>query len=288
MLRQGGSMSKSTTLNINGALTDKGLSKPGYLVILAGQSNGTDRFIMSGNLQSQYQGVQSDCYTYYKPFDNTDDNGSWQQINSGVNTGTGTPATGKFGVGVLISNRIKALYDKTVYILPTAVGGSFIAADIDPTWNSGIPGYYYTRSIREHFRKAVAKLGGVDFTPVIVWVHGESDSDTLAHGNAYEANLTALINKYRIDTGYPDLKVIITRLRSDYGGASLGLSQVRAAQLNIVANVQNVYLYDTDTALSPLSVDGQHYNPITNNFGGVQSAINIGNGLADLINSILT
>ena len=275
----------SITVSQSNTSSNSGLTKSGYLVIIAGQSNGNDRFIITGNLPAQYQGVQSDCYTYYKTVDDSSDNGSWVQMNAGVNTKTGTAATGFFGIGINITNRLLTTYSKYGYVVPTAVSGSYIAGDQTPSWDITKSAEYYERCISYHYRKAISKIGGVSYTPVFIWVHGESDSDTLAHGTAYEANLTALINKFRIDSGFPNMKIIITRLRSDYGGASLGLTQVRAAQVNIAATLPNVYIYDTETIATPLSTDGQHYNPITSNYGGTQSALNLANGLADLIST---
>jgi len=270
-------------LNTNGTLTGSGLTKPGYLVIIAGQSNGTDRFTISGNLPAQNQSWQNDCYTYFKTVNDSNDNGSWVLMNPGVNTQTGTPQTGFFSIGVTMANRLKNNYNKLAYIVPTAIGGTYIANDITPSWNTSKTNEYYDRCYKDHVTKAILKIGGVQFTPVLVWIHGESDADTVAHGNAYQTNVTNLINKFRTDTGYPNMKVIITRLRSDYTGTNLGLSQVRTAQTNIVSSLNNVYLYDTETSRTPLSSDGQHYNPIVGSYGGTQSALNIGEDLADLI-----
>ena len=40
---------------------------------------------------------------------------------------------------------------------------------------------------------------------------------------------------------------------------------------------------DTNGTLTPLSSDGQHYNPIADYFVGTQSAINLGELISDII-----
>lgn len=271
-------------VNLNNVPTNSGLAGNGYLIIIGGQSNGTDRFTISNNLPVAQQGSQNSCYTYFKTSDAITDNGSWVQMNAGVNTQTGTPQTGSFGISVVMANRLRTTHNKLAFVVPTAVGGTYIANDVTPSWNISHVGEYYDKMLKHAYRFAYSKIGGINITPVLVWVHGESDTDTVAHGQAYQANLTNLINQFRADCGFPNIKVIITRLRSDYTGSPrLGLSDVRAAQLAVASALTGVYIYDTETALTPLSSDGQHYNPITGSYGGVQSAINLGEGLADLI-----
>ena len=277
---------KSQNANINpvSTITNTGLSKTGYLITIGfSQSNGTCRFTQSGNIAAKYTTTLSNCYTYYKATNNSVDNGTWQQQKAGVNDQQGTPQTGSFGVSTFLAYRLDSMYNKSAYIVNSSVGGTYIANDVTPSWNILHASEYYNTMINYHYRPAVAKLS-VALTPVLVIIHGESDSDTGAHGSAYYQAMYDGIVKFRQDSGYPNMKVIITRLRSDYAGPPiLGLTAVRQAQLDLAANLSNVVIYDTDTALSPLASDGQHYNPIVGSYGGVQSAVNIGKGLADLI-----
>lgn len=286
LLISGCSKSQQSNVSPVSTLTNTGLSKTGYLITFGfSQSNGTCRFTQSGNIAAKYTTTLSNCYTYYKSTNNSSDNGVWQQQKAGVNDQQGTAQTGYFGVSTFLAHRLDSMYNKSAYIINSSVGGTYIANDVNPSWNVSHSGQYYNTMINYHFRPALAKLSVV-LTPVLVIIHGESDSDTQAHGQAYYQNMYDGIVKFRQDSGFPNMKVIITRLRSDYAGPPiLGLSYVRQAQLDLATNLPNVVIYDTDTALSPLSSDGQHYNPIAGSYGGVMSAVNIGKGLADLIST---
>jgi hypothetical protein len=252
------------------------------VLLIAGQSNGTDRFSVTGNLSGALTGSQADIYTYFKNVDNASDNGIWQNANTGVNTQTGTPQTNCFSVALCLSARLRDTYNGVSYIIPTAVGGTYLADDENPSWNVNHSAQYYDRAINYHYTPAFTKLNR-PYKPILIWIHGENDSDTIAHGTDYETYLIALINKFRADSGFPNAPVIITDIRADYGGPNTGLSYVRASMANVAANLTNVYLFDTSTSRTPLSSDLQHYNPIVNSFGGTLSAINLGEDLADFI-----
>lgn len=259
----------------------------GYFVIMAGQSNATDRFNITGNLPAAMQGAQTGVYTYYKTANTSADNGSWVALEAGVNTQAGS-ASGKFGLDVVIGNTIYTTYGKEVYICPTAVGGSYIANDEDPSWHishTDIDQYYPRMHTTYVYNAYQAIRSTKKLKPVMVWVHGESDSDTVAHGQAYETALTNLISDFRTRMGWSNMPVIIPKIRSDYGGTNLGLSDVRTAMDNIIAGDDKVFLVDCDTSATPLSTDGQHYNPIVDSYGGTLSALNLGDLIATSINT---
>lgn len=265
------------------------------LIIIGGQSNGTDRFQIPNNLDLEMQALQRDVNVYHKTVYDSNDNGDWETAYVGweypdfptprQNTQTGSAQVDKFGVLVSMGYKLKYTYNHQSYIIPAALGGSYIADDVNPSWNVNHVNDFYDNLINWFWTPAQSKLPAqfANKEPILVWIHGESDADTLAHGNAYYANMVALIAAFRSDTGHPNAKVVLTKLRSDYGGPSLGLSAVRTAQVDLANNIPGVYLIDTDTASFPLSPDGQHYNPITNTFGGTQSATNLGIAIADVI-----
>lgn len=262
----------------------------GYFVIIAGQSNGTDRFTQLGNLPVDMQGAQSNSFTYYKSTDDLYNNGSWVNMEAGVNTQTGTPQTGMFGVSVVLAHKLFNTYGKPAYVVPTAVGGTYIANDVTPSWNVSHLSMteYNKRCMELHVYPAYQKIRETKkLKPVLVWVHGESDSDTVAHGNDYEDNITDFFNQIRVDSGFTDMPIIIPKIRSDYGGPSLGLNAVRLAVDNVANNMTNVFIIDMDTSDTPLSSDGQHYNPIVANYSGTQSAINLGYKIADAIDTFV-
>lgn len=265
------------------------------LIVIGGQSNGTDRFQIPNNLDLEMQALQRDVNVYHKTVYDSNDNGDWETAYVGweypdfptprQNTQTGSAQVDKFGVLVSMGYKLKYTYNHQSYIIPAALGGSYIADDVNPSWNVNHVNDFYDNLINWFWTPAQSKLPAqfANKEPILVWIHGESDADTLAHGNAYYANMVALIAAFRADTGFPNAKVILTKLRSDYGGPALGLNAIRTAQVDLATNIANVYLIDTDTVAFPLSTDGQHYNPIINTFGGTQSAINLGEAIADVI-----
>lgn len=257
----------------------------GYFIIIAGQSNGTDRFTVAGNLPAALQGVQQNSYTYFKTADTYSNNGSWVKMETGVNTQTGTPQAGKFGVGLIIANRLFNTYKKTAYVVPTAIGGAYLANDVTPSWYSTHIAEHYKRMVEGHVHNAYLKIRATKkLKPVLIWIQGESDADTVAHGNAYQTGLTELINNTRTYTGFKNLPVIIVKLRADYvGPPNLGLTGVRQAMVNVANTLSNVFLFNTDNNRYPLSSDGQHYNPVVESYNGTQSVINMGDDLADFI-----
>lgn len=255
-------------------------------VVFGWQSNGTNRFNKTGNLPTFLQGVQS-YGVYYKATDNSSDNGSWQQAEAGVNTQTGTPQTGKFGMDLSMSYKLRNTYNTKVFLFPTAISSTYIANDVNPSHHPSHVGQYYDRMMNDHYLIGVSKLYSFTKSPILVLIGGESDSDTLAHGMAAQANVTAYVAKFRLDTGYPNAKVIMLAPRTDYGGPSLGLSALLTGMANIAGSDSNFHLIDMNTALTPYSVDGQHQTPTVDNYVGVMGAINAGYLIADKIATFL-
>jgi hypothetical protein len=190
---------------------------------------------------------------------------------------------------LIIGNRLKTNYGKTAYLIPTGIPNSWLDVNQTNSWNvnKANSNSYYYNAIQNTFRMAYSGVNGVNLTPVLLWIQGEGDSSNGAAGTAYQQNQVDLINKFRLDTGFPNMKTIITQIRSDYAGdgAEPGLTAVRAAKVYAAANMSDVTLYNTDTARTPLSADLTHYNPRVNSWGGVMSIVNMGEDLADIIST---
>ena len=260
----------------------------GYFVIVAGQSNSTDRFTVLGNLPAALQGVQANSYTFYKPVNDFSDNGSWVQTNTGVNTQQGTAQTGMFGVNVVLASRLFNTYGKPAYVVPCGVAGTYIADSVVPSWNVNHIGEYYKKMV-ETVNQAYIKIRKKKkLKPVLVWIHGESDSEQLLYSQAYQTNVFNMLTQFRIDTGFLNIPYILTYLRPDYaGGTTPGIPDIELAQTTLPTLISNTTLINTNTAAYPLSTDTFHYTPITANYPGVQAAINLGNTVGDVVHNFV-
>lgn len=264
----------------------------GYFIIIGGQSNFTPRFTSSGNISAAYQSVLPFAQNFYKPVDNYTNNGSWVDFQAGVNDTQGTPLTGQFGVSTIIANRMWNTYGKPCYFVPLAIGGSYIADDVNPSWNASHISQYAKRSAEYAWQAYIAIRGTKKLKVVYLDGHGESDADTVAHGNSYKANKIAYYNYIRTFLGFENMPIVATKLRYDYDnvdiggtGANLGRPGVRQAEVDLQTEYSNYFLVDIDASQYALCPDGQHWSPTSASWQGVMSAVNVGNTLTDYIHS---
>lgn len=250
-----------------------------YVIVIAGQSNGTDRFTIVGNLPSNLQAILPGVNTFYKATDTVVDDGSWVNMQAGQNTTYGA-ATNLFSIGVSMGYRLLNTYNISPYIIPTAVAGTYIYQAIGNDWNINDANMLYNRMIVWYLRPALSKLTNNKFRLFFVWVHGESDSDSTLHANAYKSNLSSFIIQSRIDSGFANAPFIITELSQVHVFAAAGPASetIRSAQKDVTYNVPNTYLIPIGEQNKDLQADHEHYTPAT--------AIDMGNRLADLISNI--
>jgi len=240
----------------------------GYNVLIVGQSNGTDRFNQSA---LPYSSPLANGWTFYKGFDNSTDNGSWQRQNAGVNTMAGGGVAGNFAWSFALAQRSISAFGKAMYVVPTALSSSWLDGSRFG-WDPDHVGEYYDRSIT-NFNQGAAKLSKVDTDIILIIDHGQNDAGDLSTANNYEANLTDWIAAYRTDLSNPTLPVIVISLNSS--SIYTYTSTVRAAQLNVIAADANVYGIDGNNyALQ----DGEHYTDA--------AAVQLGKDIADLINTL--
>lgn len=94
---------------------------------------------------------------------------------------------------------------------------------------------------------------------VLVWIQGEGDAGNLSAANAYQTNLLALIDAFRVY--WPGLIFVIGRLNSDYVNAAGNVGQytstIQAAQDAVAIARTGVYLVNPDGV--PLRADHTHY-----------------------------
>lgn len=259
----------------------------GYIIIMAGQSNGTSRgniLPINGEkgLNTLLRGSLTGVKSYYKTVDNSVDNGSWVNLQAGVTDYPGSSSGTTFGISITLGNSLLNRYGITPWIIPAAYSSSYIYQDQQylgtlNTWNINNTDRY-TRMYTWNYARAVAAMPAGIYKTIIVWVHGESDSEQVAFANAYKQNVIDFYNKFVSDSGVTP-KMIITELKSDVSASLSPQSAiVRQAQQDILAALPNaVYL---TTASETWRSGGSeaaniHYSDL--------SYQSIGNRLADLI-----
>jgi hypothetical protein len=125
--------------------------------------------------------------------------GTPEKPDPGDNAGTGSGMS--FAMNILGKTQ-----DDVIGLIPAAIGGAPISAyDKD--------GKLYVRSLEmlQDGRKLSSAQKSVR---AILWLQGESDSNTQAQLDAYEARLLDLIDRYRRDLGDPDLPFIVCTIGS--------------------------------------------------------------------------
>ncbi len=146
-----------------------------------------------------------------------------------------------------------------IAIVKYAIGASNLAVH----WNPDTPGSFYDRMTDDVVLALVAldAMGHTGRVSGFVWMQGESDAQVGAHAAAYEANLTALVQRVRTDFGEPALPVVFGRISANLAMSTLlpypFLDTVRAAQEAVAASVPGTVMIDTDDL--PMISDFIHF-----------------------------
>ena len=165
----------------------------------------------------------------------------------------------QFGPEIAFAHRLaKAFPDQTIAITKTSAGGT----KLHTQW---VPGKAMYRRFIRNFRNATRQLeeAGVDYEiGGMLWMQGESDSETTEMAKAYEANLKLLVADVRKQTGRPTLPIVMGRISSsllkktpwNFDQARI----VQAAQEAVAAEDAHVHIINTD-ALGTLK-DNTHFD----------------------------
>lgn len=244
-----------------------------WLIIIAGQSNATDRGAYSG-LTYTYKGAQSGIWTYFKTADNSTDNGTWQNYVAGYNTFPSLGNFSYFAISATMGQKLAQL-GITPYFLPVGYGSSYLYYNVEypagtlNTWNVNNTNKY-TRFYTWNYVPAIAKLGFVPDKILMVWIHGESDSEQLTYATWYYRNFKAFIEKSRTDIGQ-NFPVIITELKADVRVTWCPYrAVVRTCQDSIYANIP--YTYSLSTASETFQADTCHYSDASYMSIGIRTA----------------
>jgi len=180
---------------------------------------------------------------------------AWAQMAPGQNTGYG-PLPQAWGPEVQFAIDFRAAHPgETLYIVKEAQGGAQLAPDWSQyvyDWSPRSTGEFFDIAA-QHIADASAALGGAR-PETVFWGQGETDAQSPATANAYQANLTELIGAIRRawlgDTlGHVGLFEI--------GATPPYAAVVRAAEAAVVAADANAEIFDT--AALPLQADNLHF-----------------------------
>lgn len=179
-----------------------------------------------------------------------------------VAIGEDTMAIGRdrmFGPELLFAHCLaKAFPNQEIALIKTSAGGT----KLQDHWLPGKP--MYERFI-QNYRNAIADLAASGTTYDLcgmLWMQGESDSETIEMANAYERNLKTMFADVRAKTGKPHLPIVMGRIscsllkKTPWNFEHSPL--VRKAQEAVAAADPDVAMIDTD-ALTTLS-DNTHFD----------------------------
>lgn len=130
---------------------------------------------------------------------------------------------------------------------------------VPPSSNNGNAGPHYRRMLTAMdaaFKSFNSAFDTAKYTPLwagFVWLQGEFDGQVKALADAYETNLTHLINDVRKDLKVNDLPIIIPMI--DVQGSWQYNSIIRAAEVAVTKKLKNVDTLDT----KGFPTDGAHY-----------------------------
>jgi hypothetical protein len=176
----------------------------------------------------------------------------WQDFHIGVNN---APDRGELtqtdfgGCEPMLAKLIQTNKNKTTYFSKFAIGGSQLALDggIDD-WNTGSTNEYFDQSITR-FNNSIANLN--NYTFIDLWIHGHEDAKVTAKADAYEANLTSLINE-----SSPNLWVM-TRLSENNNSDPTNRATINQAMIDVAAT--NFRYFVTSTNYETRVGDLPHY-----------------------------
>ena len=216
------------------------------VVLISGQSNADGRAAVSG-LPIQLQSPQSDVDFFYKT-----------EGNPPVLTTLrpGLTETSQFGPEILLGRRFADLHaaeaGTRVAIIKYANGGTNLQVEWkgggDATTTGDGPEYL---AFQQTVVAGLAALAAAHPSAAIelesmVWMQGESDTNSLAYANAYQANLTDFIADVRATFG-SGLPFVIGRLSSGQtANGAAGMAIVRTAQNAVAASDPLTGIVNTD------------------------------------------
>lgn len=186
-------------------------------IVLAGQSNAAGVPEGYGTLPVALQGDQVHRYSYCV----------YGEMTTAYNDFLAPLASIRWGAEITLGDEITTNLGQTYCVIKVAVGDTSLAVD----WQVGGTMFEaLTETVREAIRQA--RLIGLclDVTNFL-WMQGETDAQTEAYADAYQANFTQMESDFQAQTGLSGYATIIGRIHNSLPAGSFPYSAaVRAAQ----------------------------------------------------------
>lgn len=228
--------------------------------LLSGQSNMTGYAAVSDLTADQKRNVDN-----VKIYMDLDWEGDDSKERKWLTLGTGFGSNGNnLGPELFIGRTLSdSLPGQKIALVKDCVGSTYLGKSSDwlpPSSNNGNGGTLYKNMMNNTVTTAIRTFTQAfdtsQYTPKwagFVWLQGEFDAQNQSYSNAYENNLTNLINDIRAQLNIPDLPVIIPMI--DQQNQWTYNSIVRAAEIAVTKNLKNVDTLDT----RGFATDGTHY-----------------------------
>lgn len=227
--------------------------------LLSGQSNMTGYANASGLNSDQKKNVDN-----VKIYMDLVWEGDASKLRKWLTLGPGFGSNGNsIGPELFLGRKLSEVMPETkIAFIKCSSGSTYLGKKEDwlpPSSNNGVGGDLYQRMMRtidEALKKFSDAFDTSQYTPRwagFVWLQGEFDAMDQSLSNAYEKNLTNLINDIRTDLNSPDLPVIIPMI--DAQGQWTHHTKIRNANIAVVKNMKNVDTLDT----KGFETDGTHY-----------------------------
>ena len=195
--------------------------------------------------------------------------GGWADLEGGFSMYPGT----YFGPEVSFGHALNELFpDDDIYLVKYALGRTNLHED----WKPDGSGVQYN-TLKATADAAIQDLADDGLSPQVagmIWLQGERDSQFAEMAAAYEENLTNLIETVREDFSADDMPFIIGRISTYFGDYN---AQVRAAQVAVAEQMDNVGWVDTDDLLWVYDNPG-HYNAA----GQIELGDRFADGIAEI------
>jgi hypothetical protein len=231
--------------------------------LLAGQSNMSGYASANDLTADQKQTVANVKIYCDMTWENNGKNKQWLTLGPGFGSSASNIGPELY-IGRTLSEKLP---DTKIALLKVCCGSTYLgnysskASDcwVPPSSNNGTAGPHYQRMLTAataSFNAFKSAFDTAQYTPRwagFVWLQGEFDGQVKSLADAYQANLTCLINDVRKDLKVNDLPAIIIMI--DVQNSWQYNSIIRAAEVAVTKSLKNVDTLDT----KGYATDGTHY-----------------------------